>query len=67
MRNNRERFSISEAFGAIKEIKVGGLENLYRSFSNPNLTMAKNLASSSVIEQMPKFILEVLAFGVFCY
>ena len=65
LKNNRERFfSINEAFSAVKEIKVGGLEKIYIDrFSNPNLTMAKNLASSSVIEQMPKFILEVLAFG----
>ncbi len=65
LKKNKERFiSISEAFGAVKEIKIGGLEQVYiNRFSNPNLTMAKNLASSSVIEQLPRFILEAIAFG----
>jgi len=65
LKNNQQRFiSISNAFGAVKEIKIGGLEEIYiNRFSNPNLTMARNLATSSVIEQLPRFILEVIAFG----
>ena len=56
--------SISEAFGAVKEIKMGGLEQIYiKRFSDPARTIAKNLASSSVAQQLPRFILEVVAFG----
>ena len=56
--------SISEAFGAVKEIKMGGLEQIYiKRFSDPARTIAKNLASSSVVQQLPRFILEVVAFG----
>ena len=56
--------SISEAFGAIKEIKIGGLEQIYiKRFSDPARSIAKNLASSSVIQQFPRFVLEAVAFG----
>ena len=56
--------SISEAFGAVKEIKMGGLEQIYiKRFSDPARTIAKNLASSSVVQQFPRFALEAVAFG----
>jgi len=56
--------SISEAFGAIKEIKMGGLEQTYVDrFANPARIIAKNTASSSIIVQLPRFILEAVAFG----
>jgi len=56
--------SISEAFGAVKEIKTGGLEQIYiKRFSDPARTIAKNLASSSVVQQFPRFVLEAVAFG----
>ena len=56
--------SISEAFGAIKEIKMGGLERTYVDrFSEPARIIAKNTASSSIIIQLPRFILEAIAFG----
>ncbi|MDB3938917.1 ABC transporter ATP-binding protein/permease [Candidatus Pelagibacter sp.] len=56
--------SISEAFGAVKEIKLSGLEQIYiKRFSDPARTIAKNLASSSVIQQFPRFVLEAVAFG----
>ena len=56
--------SINEAFGAIKEIKMGGLERIYiKMFSEPAQTIAKNMASSSIVQQLPRFILEAIAFG----
>ncbi len=56
--------SISEAFGAIKEIKMGGLEKTYIDrFADPARIIAKNTASSSIIVQLPRFILEAVAFG----
>tara|TARA_B100000989_G_C19532664_1_gene470994 strand:- start:6261 stop:8051 length:1791 start_codon:yes stop_codon:yes gene_type:complete len=63
--NNKLRFtSINEAFGAAKEVKVGGLEKIYiKKFSNSAQTVAKTQASSIVIAQLPRFILESIAFG----
>ena len=41
--------SISEAFGATKEIKVGGLEQAYiNRFSKPAKTLAKITASAGL-------------------
>lgn len=62
---NEQRFkSVSEAFGAIKEIKMGGLEQIYiNRFSEPSKTIATNIASTSVIQDFPRFAFEALAFG----
>ena len=66
-RFNQNQFlfkSISEAFGAIKEIKMGGLEKIYiKLFSGPARIIAKHTASSAVIQQLPRFVLEIIAFG----
>jgi ABC-type bacteriocin/lantibiotic exporter with double-glycine peptidase domain len=63
--NNQLRFiAISEMFGAIKEVKVGGLEETYiKSFSNAAQIFARTQASSLIISQLPRFILEAVAFG----
>ena len=65
MKNNQFRFTaVSEAFGAAKEIKVGGLEEHYiKRFSNSAQTYARAQALSRVISQLPRFILEAIAFG----
>ena len=65
LKNNQLRFTaVSEAFGAIKEVKAGGLEEIYvKSFSNSAKIFAKTQASSQVVAQLPRFILESLAFG----
>lgn len=65
LKNNELRFStISEAFGAAKEVKVGGLEDVYiKKFSDSSRILAQTQASSSVISQLPRFILEAIAFG----
>ena len=56
--------SVSDAFGALKEIKVGGLEQIYvRRFSDPAQTIAKNQASSTIIRELPRYVLEAIAFG----
>jgi ABC-type bacteriocin/lantibiotic exporter with double-glycine peptidase domain len=63
--NNQLRFTaVSEAFGAIKEVKVGRLEKAYiQSFSNSSQNFARTIASSQVVAQLPRFILEAIAFG----
>jgi len=65
LKNNQLRFTtVSEAFGAIKEIKVGGLEENYiKSFSIPAKIFAKTFTSSQVVSQLPRFILEAISFG----
>ncbi len=62
---NQKRFlSVSEAFGAIKELKVSGLERAYVDrFSIPARTYSRVQASAQVIGSMPRFALEVVAFG----
>ena len=64
-KSNQFRFRIvSEAFGAAKEIKVGGLEKGFiKSFSINAQTFARNVASSEVLGILPRFALEAIAFG----
>ena len=63
--NNRLRYtSISDAFGAVKEVKIGGLEEIYtKNFSKYAEIYARSLATSQVIAQLPRYILEAIAFG----
>lgn len=62
---NQARFTVvTEAFGAIKEVKVFGLEQAYiRRFSKPAEIYAKSQASAGVVAQLPRFALEAVAFG----
>ncbi len=62
---NKERFTaVSEAFGAAKEVKVGGLEQAYiQRFAKPAEIYAKGQATVQVIAQLPRFALEAIAFG----
>ena len=56
--------AITEALGAFKEVKVGGLEQLYiQRFSSPALTFARRQAMAQVISQIPRFLIEVISFG----
>jgi ABC-type multidrug transport system fused ATPase/permease subunit len=62
---NQERYTVvSEAFGASKEVKAGGLEYVFiERFANPAKTFAKGQATAIVIAQLPRFALEGIAFG----
>lgn len=62
---NKERFTnISEAFGAFKEIKVGGFERAYvQRFEIPAKIYAKSHAGVQAISQIPRFGIEAIAFG----
>lgn len=62
---NQERYTvISEAFGAAKEVKAGGLERIFiERFAKSAETYAKGQATAQVIAQMPRFALEAIAFG----
>ena len=63
--SNQLRFmTVSEAFGAAKEIKIGGLEQNYvERFSAPAQIFAKNIASARAASQLPHYFLEAIAFG----
>ena len=65
LKSNQLRFiAVSEAFGAIKEVKVRGLEKVYiQSFSNSSQNYARTIALSQVVAQLPRFILESITFG----
>ena len=65
LKSNQLRFiAVSEAFGAIKEVKVRGLEKVYiQSFSNSSQNYARTIALSQVVAQLPRFILEAITFG----
>ena len=63
---NKDRYiAVNEAFGGIKEVKVNGLENYYtENFSKPSKIYASNQATAQLIAQMPKFLIEGIAFGL---
>lgn len=65
IKNNQLRFTaVMEAFGAIKETKVGGFEKYHiKNFSTSAQIYAQAQASSQVVSQLPRFILEAVAFG----
>ena len=62
---NKERYSsINEVFGGIKDVKLGGLEDIYlEKFAKPSLVYSKSNAASQVINTMPRFALEAVTFG----
>ncbi len=62
---NQERFTaVSEAFGASKEVKAGGLESIFiERFAKPAETYARGQSTAQVIAQVPRFALEAIAFG----
>ncbi len=64
-KSNELRFkTLTEAFGAFKEVKVSGLESIYiNQYSKPAKKIAQGSALASIISQMPRFTLEAVAFG----
>ena len=65
LKSNELRFlALSQAFGAAKEVKVGGLEQIFvKRFSDPAKSYALTSAYAQIIRQIPRFILEAIAFG----
>jgi ABC-type multidrug transport system fused ATPase/permease subunit len=65
LKNNHDRFvTIREVFDAIKEIKLSGLEEFYlHRFNVCSIMNAKLQAKAQAISQIPRFALEVVAFG----
>lgn len=65
LKANQKRFTIvSEAFGAAKELKVGSLEKVFLDrFSDSAKILARHSAVSGAISQLPRYALEMIAFG----
>lgn len=65
LNSNKSRFLIlSEAFGAIKEIKIKNLEKIFiNRFDAPSKNYAKTTAQSQIAKNLPRFFLEAIAFG----
>ena len=63
--SNRERFKVaSESLFAIKEVKIGGVEDLYiQRFDSSAKVFAKNEAQLKTITALPRYALEAIAFG----
>jgi len=63
--SNEQRYkAVSEAFGAIKEVKLGGLEKAFsQNFNSPAKAFASYHASSQSILQLPRYFLEAILFG----
>lgn len=62
--NSKRFMAVSEAFGAAKEIKIGGLESAYiRRFELSAELYAKHQSAALAIVSLPRFALEAVAFG----
>ena len=62
--NEDRYFYTKQVFENIKEVKLNSLEKNYiKKFSAPALVFAKNHSTSKLIGQLPRFLLELLAFG----
>jgi len=62
---NHQRFqAAADAVGGIKDVKILGLEETYlRRFQKPALALAEYDATSAVISEFPRHILEAIGFG----
>ena len=62
---NEDRFiAVNEAFGAIKEVKVGRLEKVFVDrFSKPALIYASRQSMAVAIAAVPRYFIEGIAFG----
>jgi ATP-binding cassette, subfamily B, bacterial PglK len=62
---NADRFKIAaEALGGIKDVKLSGLEGNYLSrFRNPVEVYARAEAAGNIISEVPRYLLEAIAFG----
>ena len=63
--SNEKRFKIiNETFGAIKEIKVRRIEKIFANrYLKPAKIFIKTQANLSIVSNLPRFFIEVIAFG----
>jgi len=62
---NEARFkALSEGFGAIKEVILGGCERVYlQRFKLPAKIYSQHMVTANIIANIPRFVLELVAFG----
>lgn len=62
---NKRRFSLAQiAFGALKEIKIGGFEQHYtENYTAASLAFARTTAAGQLVSELPRNLLEIFAFG----
>jgi ABC-type multidrug transport system fused ATPase/permease subunit len=62
---NRDRFNAAvEALAGVKEIKLMGKERVFlRRYSRPSRVYTQAIAAIEVISKVPRYLLEVIAFG----
>jgi ATP-binding cassette, subfamily B, bacterial PglK len=62
---NTQRFkAASNVLDGLKDVKILGVEELYiQRFEKPSLSFAKAYTSNVVLEQLPKYFIEAIAFG----
>lgn len=65
LKANLDRFMVlSEAFGAIKEIKARGLESIHvQNFIRPSEINASQQMRADIVGRIPRYLLEAVAFG----
>jgi ABC-type bacteriocin/lantibiotic exporter with double-glycine peptidase domain len=65
IKTNKQRAMIlMETFGAIKEVKIGSLENIFiRRYDLPAVLYAKGYSLVTILSLMPKYAMEGLGFG----
>lgn len=65
LETNTQRYKVaSEAFGGIKDVKILGRESVFvRDFEKASRAFAQFQADQQVISQLPRFLLEIIAFG----
>ena len=65
LKANKWRFTmVTEAFGAIKEIKIGGMEQAYiNRYAAPAKKLTKYEAIFFALIQLPRFAIEAVSFG----
>jgi len=64
-KNDQERYTLlSNVFGSVKEVKLRNLENFFvKNFSFPAKNFSKNQVSAQIINVLPKYYFELIAFG----
>ncbi len=65
LKSNKLRFTVlNEAFGAIKQVKFAGLEKIFSDrYTKSSKKYSRTLAFSNVISHLPRYGLEIVAFG----
>ena len=65
VKHNQRRYkTVVEAFGAIKEIKLSGIEKIYSNkFSSAANDFSTSNSNVQIVSVLPKYLLEALSFG----